>query len=63
MNNFTSANKHTLETLVEAGTKVAFVGYNPATVVGTPEATAVGQGWSQYYREATANLVEVIYTK
>lgn len=63
MNNFDLANKTALQALVEAGAKVSTVVYDPNTVVGTPEADALADGWIQYYREATANLVEVIYTK
>ena len=56
MNKMTLAQKKSLETLVEAGAKVVSVAYNPKkssapTVVGT-----------EFYREATADLVEVIYT-
>lgn len=63
MNNFTLANKQSLQVLVEAGAEVATVAYNPNTVVGTPEADAVADGWVQFYREATATLVEAIYTR
>lgn len=61
--NRTLAQKKALQVLVEAGAKVAYLGYNPTTVSGTPEVTAIANGWVQYYREATTNLVEVIYTK
>ena len=63
MDNFTLVDKQALEALIEAGAQVATVAYNPTTVVGTPEADALASGWVQYYREATATLVEVIYTK
>ena len=63
MQNFNLTQKQALESLVEAGAKVSTVAYNPNTVVGDPEATAISNGWVEYYREATANLVEVIYTK
>lgn len=57
------AQMNALRALVEAGAEVSTVAYNPNTVVGTPEADAIADGWIQYYREATANLVEVIYTR
>ena len=61
--NLSLAQKQTLQALVEAGAQCSTVAYNPNTVVGSPEVTAVAAGWVQWYREATANLVEVIYTK
>jgi hypothetical protein len=66
MQNFTLADKQALEALVEGGTKVYEVAYNPNVVgigggTSTPEADAIAAGLTQYYREATANLVEVIY--
>lgn len=61
--NMSEAQKKALQALVEGGKQVATVAYNPNTVVGTPEADAVGAGWVQFQREATANLVEVVYTK
>ena len=63
MDGFTLIHKQNLEALVEAGAKVSTVAYDPATVVGTPEADAIAAGWVQYYREATPSLIEVIYTK
>jgi hypothetical protein len=63
MNNFTLADKQALEAFLATGYTCAEVAYNPNTVVGNPEATAVAAGWTQYYREASASLVEVIYTK
>jgi hypothetical protein len=63
MNGFTAANKASLRTLLEGGKQVKEVAYNPTTEVGTPEADAVAAGWVEYYRETTATLVEVIYTK
>lgn len=63
MNNFNLANKQALQALVEAGAEVSTVAYNPNTVTGDPEAAAITAGWVQYYKESTANLVEVIYTK
>lgn len=63
MNNFNLANKLALEALVEAGAEVSTVAYNPNTVVGDPEATAILAGWVQYYKESSLNLVEVIYTR
>jgi hypothetical protein len=61
--NLSLAQKQTLQALVEAGAQCATIAYNPTTVTGTPEADAVTAGWVQWYREASANLVEVIYTK
>jgi hypothetical protein len=63
MQNFTLAHKQALEALVEGGAQVASVVYDPTVVIGTPEADALAAGWVQYYREAAANLIEVIYTK
>jgi hypothetical protein len=63
MMNFTPANAATLNTMAQAGKHVAGVVYNPTTVTGTPEADAIAAGWVQYYKESTAMLVEVIYTK
>jgi len=59
----TEAEKEALQTLVEAGAQVATVAYDPTTVVGTPEADALADGWVEYKREDGATLVEVIYTK
>lgn len=42
---------------------VAFISYNPNTVVGTPEADAATDGWDEFYREDEDNLVEVIYIR
>jgi hypothetical protein len=64
MNNFTLANKQALAALVATGKKVSEVAYNPNTLTGpNPETAALAAGWIQFYREATTNLVEVIYTK
>lgn len=63
MNNFTPEDAATLNTLVEAGAEVGYVGYDPTTVIGDPEADAAADGWVEYYREDTTNLVEVIYTR
>ena len=62
MNNFTLTMKQALETLVESGTQVCTVSYDPSTVVGDPEGDAVLAGWIQYYREVGTDLIEVIYT-
>lgn len=59
----TQEQKAALQALVEAGAEVATVAYNPNTVVGDPEATAIAAGWKEFQREDTANLVEVIYTR
>jgi len=63
MNNFTLEQKQELEALVEAGAEVVTVAYNPTTVIGTPEADAIADGYSVYYREDTSTLVEVIFTR
>jgi hypothetical protein len=64
MNNFTLQNKLDLQVIVEAGAQVVTVAYNPNTLTGTnPETAAIADGWTQFYREATLNLVEAIYTK
>jgi hypothetical protein len=58
----TVAQKQALEAFCEAGNLVSEVVYDPSTVVGDPEASALAAGWTQYLRQATADLVEVIYT-
>lgn len=63
MNNFNSAAVAALNTYLEAGHLVYSIAYNPATVTGDPEGAALAAGLTQYYREDTATLVEVIYTK
>lgn len=63
MNNFTELQKKALQTSVEGGAEVTTVAYNPNTVTGTPEADAIADGWVEYYREDTADLAEVIYTR
>jgi hypothetical protein len=62
MNNFTPEDAAALNELAEAGLRVYSVVYNPNTVTGTPEADAIAAGMVEYYREDSANLVEVIYT-
>lgn len=61
--NLSLAEKEYLQTIVESGSQVATVVYNPVTVVGNPEATAVADGWVEFKREDTAALVEVIYVR
>jgi hypothetical protein len=61
--NMTQSQMEALQAIVEAGAEVATVAYNPNTVTGDPEADALADGWSEYLREDTANLVEVIYTR
>ena len=68
MQNFDSSDKATLNALVESGTEVAYVAYDPVTVgvnggTSDPEGDAIAAGWSEYYREDTPRLVEVIYTR
>ena len=60
MNNLTLAQKQQLETKAKAGKKIVTVAYDPVTVVGNPEASAVGL--IEFYRETSTNLVEVIFT-
>ena len=59
----TLAQKQALEVLVESGTQVCTVAYDPSMVIGTPEADAVAAGWTQYQRQDSATLVEVVYTQ
>jgi hypothetical protein len=61
MNNFTAEDKAALLATLEAGDLVYEVAYDPTTVIGDPEATALSAGLTEYYREDTAHLVEVIY--
>lgn len=65
MNNFNSAAVAALNSYLQTGQGhlVYYVSYDPTTVTGTPEADAIASGLSVYYREDTARLVEVIYTK
>jgi len=55
--------KQALQAICESGGQVATVAYDPMNVVGTPEADAIADGWVEYKREDSANLVEVVYTK
>lgn len=61
--NMSLAEKEYLQTIVEGGSQVATVVYNPTAVVGNPEAAAVADGWVEFKREDTATLVEVIYVR
>ncbi len=63
MQNFGLVEMEALQVLVEAGAEVSFVAYNPVGLVGDPEGDAASDGWVEYYREDTATLVEVIYTR
>lgn len=63
MINFTEQNKKDLQAIVEAGSLVGTLCYNPNTVQGTPETDATDDGWVEFYREDTATRVEIIYTK
>ncbi len=59
--------KQALEAYCLTGGKVYEVAYDPFTVgvaggTSTPEADAVAAGLILYYREATPNLIEAIYT-
>ena len=67
MNGLTQVQKQALEVYCQGGGKVYEVAYDPLTVgtqggTSTPEADAIAAGLIQYYREASTNLVEVIYT-
>lgn len=62
MKNFTLQKKQALEAASRTGVRVRFVSYNPSTTVGNPETAATSAGYVEYYRETTANLVEVVYT-
>jgi|GEM_PF-2508019 hypothetical protein len=57
------AEKEYLQTLVESGSQVATVVYNPITVVGNPETSAINDGWVEFKRSDTSELVEVIYVR
>lgn len=59
----TAAEKEYLQSLVESGYQVATVVYNPITVSGNPESSALSDGWVEFKRQDTAELVEVIYIK
>lgn len=61
--NMTLEQKEALQVICESGGQVATVAYDPGTVEGDPEADAVADGWTEFYREDSANLVEVVYTK
>lgn len=63
MKNFTLAQKKELEALTKVGASVVTVVYDPRTVTGTPEADALAEGYSVYYREDASTLVEVIFTR
>lgn len=65
MQNFTLANKQALQSFLTTNNKqVYYLEYDPTQPnTSTLESNAVAAGYTQYYREATTNLVEVIYTK
>ena len=60
MNNLTLAQKQQLETMAKAGKRIVTVAYDPTTATGSPEASAAGL--TEFYRESSARLVEVIFT-
>lgn len=60
---FTEVMMQELQGLVEAGAEVFTVAYNPSLVVGDPEGDAAGAGGVPFWRDDTAQLVQVIYTK
>ena len=55
--NMTLAQKKSLEALVETGKKVWTVAYDP-TIVSSP---VVPANSTQFYREDTPHLVEIVY--
>jgi hypothetical protein len=61
MKNLTLQQKEELSSFEGQGRRVYTVAYDPTTATGTPEADAIADGLTEYYREDTANLVEVIY--
>ena len=68
MNNLTLTQKQYLASFCKSGGKVTEVAYNPTTVginggTSTPEADAIAAGYTQYYKESSTYLIEVIYTK
>ena len=62
MNNLTLIQKQALESLAESGSKIISVAYDPRTGIN-PEPNILAQGFVEFYREAEADLIEVIYTK
>lgn len=60
MNNLTLEQKQQLETMAKAGKRIVSVAYDPTTVNGNPEDSAIGL--IEFYRETSARLVEVIFT-
>lgn len=73
MKNMTLIKKKELQTLVESGSEVSTVAYNPLTYVApvgysgypatSPETIAEFNGWTEFYREDSAKLIEVIFVK
>ena len=64
MRNTTLAQKQFLLAKETAGKHVVSVAYDPTKVNGSAkEAAATGAGYTEYYRETTTRLVEVIYYK
>lgn len=61
--NLSQANMESLQALAEGGDEILTVAYNPNTVTGTPEADATGSGAVEQFREDTADLVEVVYSR
>lgn len=58
MNNFTLSQKQQLDNLTATGVEVFYVGYDPT--VTTPP--TVDSSFTEFYRETSTNLVEIIYT-
>ena len=62
--NMTLAAKQVLDGLITGGVEPYYLSYNPNLPgTATLEADAVAAGYTMHAREASANLVEVIYTK
>ena len=59
MNSFTPLDVAALNDLLEGGMHVATAAYDPTTVTAVPPVI----GWTEYYREETARLVEIFYVK
>lgn len=63
MQNFTEEQKEELAELAEQDFVSYFLAYDPNNVDGDPEQDALDQGYVEFYREETANLIEIIYTR
>lgn len=59
----TLQDKQALQAQLEGGDEVAFVSYDPATLVGDPEGDALAAGWNMWGSYGTPQHPEVIYTR